>query len=156
MDGYIKSKKTGWIHIFKMSIKPGGKVPLNDLYNMYGKRHNIAEKDFVKWLKDVKLRGSQDDWLIVEETLDDSKKDVKEIPPVSEETTTSSDAVPINKMTIHDIMNLPVRKAREVIPSVMDTNLLKFALRELKPLPNKESLCRIIDKRIMELSMNPR
>lgn len=151
MNGYIKSKKTSWIHIFKMSVRPGGTVPLNDLYNLYGKRHNIAEEDFVKWLKEVKLRGSVDDWLIVEETLSDTPK---ESPTIIEEKEASI-SVPINKMTIHDVMGLSVRKAREIIPGVMDVKLLKFALRELKPLPNKESLCRIIDKRIMELNINP-
>lgn len=151
MDGYIKSKKTSWVHIFKMSVRPGGTIPLADLYNLYGKRYNIAEKDFVTWLKDVKLKGSIDDWLIIEETLTDT---LKEIPNVSEEKEKSL-TVPINKMTIHDLMDLPVRKAREVVPGIMDIKLLKFALRELKPLPNKESICRIIDKRIMELSINP-
>lgn len=151
MDGYIKSKKTSWIHIFKMSVRPGGVVPLSDLYNLYGKKHNIEEKDFVKWLKEVKLRGSVDDWLIVEETLSDVPKEVNNIT----ESKDDSLNVPINKMSIHDIMGLSVRKAREIIPGVMDVKLLKFALRELKPLPNKESLCRIIDKRIMELSINP-
>ena len=151
MDGYIKSKKTSWIHIFKMSVRPGGVVPLSDLYNLYGKKHNIEEKDFVKWLKEVKLRGSVDDWLVVEETLSDVPKEVNNIT----ESKDDSLNVPINKMSIHDIMGLSVRKAREIIPGVMDVKLLKFALRELKPLPNKESLCRIIDKRIMELNINP-
>lgn len=151
MDGYIKSKKTSWIHIFKMSVRPGGVVPLSDLYNLYGKKHNIEEKDFVKWLKEVKLRGSVDDWLIVEETLSDVPKEVNNIT----ESKDDSLNVPVNKMSIHDIMGLSVRKAREIIPGVMDVKLLKFALRELKPLPNKESLCRIIDKRIMELNINP-
>ena len=152
MEGYIKSKKTSWVHIFKMSVRPGGTVPLADLYNLYGKRHNIEEKDFVKWLKEVKLRGSVDDWIIVEETLSDIPKEVKNTSETSEDSLN----VPINKMTIHDVMGLSVRKAREIIPGIMDVKLLKFALRELKPLPNKESLCRIIDKRIMELNINPR
>lgn len=152
MDGYIKSKKTSWVHIFKMSVRPGGTVPLADLYNLYGKKHNIDEKDFVKWLREVKLRGSADDWLIVEETLSEKSKELQNVA----QATDTSLSVPINKMTIHDIMGLSVRKAREIIPGIMDIKLLKFALRELKPLPNKESLCRVIDKRVMELNMNPR
>jgi len=155
MDGYIKSKKTSWVHIFKMSVRPGGTVPLADLYNLYGKKHNIDEKDFVKWLKEVKLRGSADDWLIVEETLPEKSKEIQNISQAIDSSSSSLD-VPISKMTIHDVMGLSVRKAREIIPGIMDIKLLKFALRELKPLPNKESLCRIIDKRIMELNMNPR
>ena len=92
-----------------------------------------------------------DDWLIVEETLSDTPKE----SPIIIEEKEASISVPINKMTIHDVMGLSVRKAREIIPGIMDVKLLKFALRELKPLPNKESLCRIIDKRIMELNINP-
>ena len=55
MEGYIKSKKTSWVHIFKMSVRPGGKIPLQELYDLYGKQHGIEEKDFVKWLKNKRL-----------------------------------------------------------------------------------------------------
>jgi len=154
MKGYIKSKKTAWVHIFKMSVRPGGKVPLDELYTLYGKRHNISEKDFVKWLREVKLRGTADDWIIVEEEDIPVEPAVKEPSTVKYETNGAGDVV-ASKMSVQDVMNLPVRKAREIIPGIMDIKLLKFALRECKPLPNKESLCRIIDKRVMELSMHP-
>jgi hypothetical protein len=159
MKGYIKSCMTGWMHIFKMSVKPGGIIPLSDLYEMYGKKHNIAEKDFVDWLKNVKLYGKTDSWLFVEE---EDFSDVKIVPTAVDsletkpnyETNTKGEIV-VSKMSVQEVMGLPVRKAREIIPTVQDIKLLKFALRECKPLPGKESLCRILDKRIMELSMHP-
>ena len=155
MEGYIKSKKTSWVHIFKMSIRPGGEVPLQELYDMYGKKHNIEEKDFVTWLKNVKLKGKLDQWQIVEQDSDYvaevvSKTSVEE--DTKYETNTKGDVV-ARKMTIEDVINLPVRKARELIPTVMDEKLLRYSLQAAKPKPGKESLCRIIEKRLGELRL---
>lgn len=156
MQGYIKSKKPGWQHIFKMGVKPGGKVPLEDLYNMYGKKYNIQEEDFVDWLKSVKLRGKLEDWIVVAEEDAEPTGDPVVLNKTTEhyETNGAGDVV-LSKMSVQDIMGLSVRKARDIIPTVQDVKLLKFALRECRPLPNKESLCRILDKRIMELGMHP-
>jgi len=153
MEGYIKSKKTSWVHIFKMSIRPGGEVPLQELYDMYGKKHNIEEKDFVTWLKNVKLKGKLDQWQIVEQ---DSDYVAEVVAPKSEdvkyETNTKGDVV-ARKMTIEDVIALPVRKARDIIPTIMDEKLLKYSLQAAKPKPGKESLCRILEKRIGELRL---
>jgi len=153
MEGYIKSKKTSWVHIFKMSIRPGGEVPLQELYDMYGKKHNIEEKDFVTWLKNVKLKGKLDQWQIVEQ---DSDYVSEVVSPKSEdvkyETNTKGDVV-ARKMTIEDVIALPVRKARDIIPTIMDEKLLKYSLQAAKPKPGKESLCRILEKRIGELRL---
>lgn len=153
MDGYIQSKKTSWVHIFKMSIRPGGKIPLADLYEMYGKKHSIAEKDFIDWLKNVKLKGKIDDWLIVEKAPDYSSEEVV-VEDKEEYVTDNRGDVVARKMSVEDIVELPVRKAREVIPRVMDEKLLRYALQEAKPKPNKDSLCRILEKRITELKSN--
>ena len=156
MKGYLMSKAKTWKHIFKMNIRPGGKVSLDELYEVYGKKYDIAEDNFIEWLKAVKLKGKLEEWLIVPESedLSDVSQETTIIKEGSFETNTRGEIV-ASKMSVKDIMDLPVRKAREVIPTIMDAKLLKFALRELKPLPNKESLCRILDRRIAELSMNP-
>ena len=66
MEGYLKSKSNYWKHAFKKKIRPGGKVSLNDLYNLYGKKYSIEEGDeFVSWLKDVKLKSTMDQWEII-------------------------------------------------------------------------------------------
>ena len=152
MEGYIKSKKTSWVHIFKMSVRPGGKISLQELYDMYGKQHNIEEKDFVKWLKEVKLKGKLDQWQVVEE--DSTYTTEIETPTKSIDTefeTNNKGDVVARKMSIEDVINLPVRKAREVIPTIMDEKLLKYALQAAKTRPGKDSLCRILEKRLGEL-----
>ena len=56
-------------------------------------------------------------------------------------------------MTIEYVIALPVRKARDIIPTIMDEKLLKYSLQAAKPKPGKESLCRILEKRIGELRL---
>lgn len=156
MEGYIKSKMTHWMHIFKTSVRPGGKIPLADLYDMYGKKHNIKEEDFVDWLKNVKLQGKLDCWEIVE-------KNSEYIENVSNENdhekqnnfeTNNKGEVVARKLGVEDVVDLSVRKAREVVPTIMDIKLLKYALLEARPRAGKDSLCKILEKRINELSLN--
>ena len=152
MKGYIQSRMTSYMHIFKMSVRPGEKVPLDTLYAMYGKKHKIKEKDFVVWVKDVKLKGQADNWTVVET---DAGYIAESTPaPKKEFNTNTKGEVVANKMSVEDVVGLPVRKAREIIPSIMDAKLLKYALVEARPRPNKESLIRIIEKRINELSLH--
>ncbi len=154
MEGYIKSKKTAWVHIFKMSIRPGGKIPLQELYDIYGKKYGIEEKDFVKWLKEVKLKGKLDQWQIVEEDSNyTSEENVSKKVNTEEFETNNKGDVVARKMSVDDVINLPVRKAREVIPTIMDEKLLKYSLQSAKTRPGKDSLCRILEKRISELSI---
>ena len=47
------------IHIMKRIILPGGKVPLEELYQEYGEKHNISEKKFISWLKKVKIKDRE-------------------------------------------------------------------------------------------------
>ena len=148
LDGYLKSKSKGWRHIFKMSVKPGGEILLKDLFNSYGKKHNIEEKDFIKWLVDVKLSGQMDDWLLVEEPL--LLEPEIEVKNTSEPIINPVDT-PVNKLTVSDVVGLSVRQAREIVPRIQDGKLLKFALIELNPLPGKESLSRILRKRLNEI-----
>lgn len=157
MKGYIQSRMTSWQHIFKMSVRPGEKIPLDTLYNMYGKKYDIKESDFIEWLKSVKLKGRQDKWSIVEHDANYTSEDVKtkeeKKSKPSFETNTKGEVI-ASKMSVADVISLPVRQAREKIPLIMDAKLLKYALMEARPLPNKESLCRIIEKRLNELSLH--
>jgi len=141
------------MHIFKMSVRPGEKIPLDTLYNMYGKKHGIKEKDFTKWIIDVKLKGQADKWSVVETDADYvSEEDT--LAPKKEFNTNTKGEVVANKMSVEDVIGLPVRRAREVVPSIMDVKLLKYALVEARPRSNKESLCRILEKRINELALH--
>lgn len=153
MEGCLKSKSKGWRHIFKMSVRPGGEIPLDTLYDMYGAKYKIAEKDFIGWLKEVKLKGRQDDWLIIEK---DSKyvsnASTKEIKKDNTEYVANGNGdVVARKMTVEDVVALPVRKAREVVPTIMDIKLIKYAIAEARPRANKDSLILILEKRLREL-----
>lgn len=156
MEGYIKSLASGWRHMFKRSIRPGGVVPLDELYNAYGKKYNLPpNEEFVNWLKTVKLKGEMDSWeisLISEKPPENlvSKKsaEAEEAETIAYGATPSSVA---NKFTIEEIINLSVRKARAIIPNVTDVKLLQYTLKEARPRAGKDSLCRVLEKRIMEL-----
>ncbi len=152
MKGYIQSRMTSYMHIFKMSVRPGEKIPLDTLYNMYGKKHKIKEKDFTAWIKEVKLKGQTDNWTVVETDAEYVSETVPE--PKKEFNTNTKGEVVVNKMSVEEVVGLPVRRARELIPSIMDVKLLKYALVEARPRPNKESLIRIIEKRVNELSLH--
>ena len=66
----------------------------------------------------------------------------------------SSNPMVRNKMQVEDIVNLTVRKARDVLKNVNDLKLLKYSLAEARQLSNKDSLCREIDKRIKQLHIS--
>jgi len=148
MEGYIKSLATTWRHIFKRSVRPGGKIPLQELYETYGKKYNLApNNEFIEWLKEVKLKGLLDTWQIV--LMDDeAPEDLKEEVEVKKEKT-----IVKKELDVEAVVNLPVRKAREILPEIMDVSLLKYALQEARPRANKDSLCRLLEKRISEISV---
>jgi hypothetical protein len=158
MEGYIKSLAAGWKHIFKRAVRPGGKIPLSELYETYGKKYNIKPgDDFITWLKDVKLSGQQSDWefVLLDDTppdniLDDKKSIALDNSGITPEVFSK------HAMTVEDVVNLSVRKAREVVPTITDIRLLKYALQEARPRANKESLCRILEKRISMLRVDSR
>lgn len=77
MKGYVRNKTNFWRHAMKRSIGPGHQVPLDELYEQYGKKYDIQPgADFVQWLSSVKLRDPSG-WEIVydgsEETAPTSK-----------------------------------------------------------------------------------
>lgn len=146
MNGYVINKSPLWAHAMKREIRPNGKIDINDLYEQYGEKHNLAEGDeFINWLKNVKLKGGR--WSII---LDDTPNAGVD---KSEKSTENSNVTPIvkDKMEIEDIVNLTVRKAREVIPEMSDLKTLRIALRDASKMANRDSLCRILRKRVQEL-----
>ena len=153
MNGYVMNKSGLWAHAMKRSVGPGQKVPLDELYDQYGKKHNLEKgEQFVEWLRMVKLKdGSK--WSVVLETtdktanvLDDINKGAKELKTI----TTATEVSP-KKMAVEDVAALSVRKARDVLPQISDIKLLKYALQEANQMSNKDSLVRLVRKRISEL-----
>jgi hypothetical protein len=174
MNGYVQNITPVYAHAMKRAIGPGVKVSLDELYEQYGKKHNLTRgTEFVEWLRNIKLRD-MDRWKIV---LDEeevavttrSKTVVEEInvgadpqyegsPQPNTDEARNKDMSPVStinpkEMTVEDVVELSVRKAREVIPQITDVNLLKYALQEATPRAGKDTLCILLRKRITELGI---
>jgi hypothetical protein len=148
MKGYVKNVSPIWTHAMKRAIGPGATVPLDELYEQYGKKHNLKTGDeFVEWLKTVKLKD-ENKWKVV---IEGDKTEVE--APVA--AAPVLDKMP-RQMDTEDIIGLSVRRARETLPKIMDLRLLKYALDEAGPRANKDSLCRMLRKRIQELQISNR
>jgi hypothetical protein len=163
IEGYVKNMTHLWSHVMKRSVGPGANIPLQDIYDQYGKKHNLrSKKEFIKWLKEVKLRD-RDRWQIFEEdgkSLDDvsTNAEIKDELKVESNKSRGDNVPPVveKEIEISDIVGLSVRKAREIIPGIFDMQLLKYSEKEAKQLTGKDSLCIILRKRIQELSVSSR
>lgn len=157
MEGFIKNKSVDWAYAMKRSIRPGGEVPLSELYEQYGKKHGIDEGEpFIDWLLNVKLKG-KDQWKIIYDFGEDASSS-EEYQRESEPAIVNSAIDKINSrsfkdLTTDEVANLSVRKAREALPNIQDLQLLRYAYAEAKQLQDKDSLCRILDRRIKELEI---
>lgn len=157
MKGVIINRSSMWLHAMKRAVAPGGQIPLDELYDQYGKKHEIRKgKDFIEWLKNVKLRGNEN-WQIVLDTKEveakakEAAKDVEEKAKAIELRRIDIEKIDVKKMEIADVVSLSVRQAREIMPRISDVKLLKYSLQEANPRSGKDSLCRILRKRISEL-----
>jgi len=159
MNGYVVNTASMWMHAMKRAVGPGAKIPLDELYDQYGKKHELKRgKEFVEWLRNVKLRDN-DNWDIVlegKEVKDDKKEDKKYETDNIVERRLDINKIDPKKMDISEVVSLSVRQAREVVPKILDLKLLKYSLKEATPRSGKDSLCRILRKRITELETHRR
>lgn len=171
MEGYIKNKSSMWRHALKRSIAPGEKITLDDLYEQYGIKHDIEQgESFVDWLRQIKLRDS-DIWEIKYRGDKSTTAVVKE--PPSEEgmlskvepkpkksviEKTKSNQSPFVRTTpqVDDLAKMSVRQARDMLPKFTDQKTLKYALNIASQLSNKDTLCRMLKKRITQLELTRR
>lgn len=156
MNGYVMNTSTIWTHTMKRSIGPGQRVPLDELFEQYGAKHDLKEgQDFVQWLRSVKLKDARK-WKIVFKD-DDSEalvtEDTSEVEKPVNRVQGGTTPLVAKKMAVSDIVELSVRQARELLPKVTDLNLLKYSLQEANQLAGKDSLCKIIRKRIKDLQI---
>lgn len=159
MNGYIKNKTNLWRHVMKRQVGPGKTVSLDELYEQYGKKHELEEgKPFVEWLRQVKLTDKSMWGVVYKE--EDSKAEPEKVEKVKE--AEAEKIKKVNEMVmplvkkeveIDEIVNLSVRTAREKLPKVADINLLKYALKNANQLANKDTLCQMLRKRIGELQL---
>ena len=161
MKGYVVNSSSTWMHAMKRSVGPGAKVPLSELFEQYGVKHNLSDgKEFVDWLKDTKLKG-KDNWRIVVEE-DPTTVSTAEVVPdtkpivVRNKKPTTDNIAPMvqTKIEVKDVVEMSVRQARDTLPKITDLNLLKYAFQEANQRAGKDSLCRIIRKRIKELQIS--
>ena len=165
MKGYVINSSSTWMHAMKRSVGPGAKVPLSELFEQYGVKHNLSDgKEFIDWLKDTKLKG-KDNWrIVVEEDLTtdpttvpttEAVSDVKPIVTRNKKPATDNVAPMVQtKIEVKDVVEMSVRQARDSLPKITDLNLLKYAFQEANQRAGKDSLCRIIRKRIKELQIS--
>jgi len=148
MEGYVLNATSIWSHTMKRSVGPGAKIPLEELYEQYGVKHGLAEgEEFIEWLRTVKLQDPNK-WKIVTEASQPTDKPKEK--PAEEESPAQTYAEEVKAppnvkdMEIKDVIDLSVRKARDIVPHIMD---------EASQLTGKDSLCRILRKRIKELQI---
>lgn len=168
MEGYLKNKSVTWVHAFKQSIRPGGKIDFDKLYTIYGKKYGLKEgEEFLTWLKSVKLKDSSDKWELVLQNDTTPKELSREVGAevkaevIKDNQQVQESTIEVNKDTpnnfkdykVEDVVLLSVRKAREIIPQITDAKLLKYALQEAKNRPNKDSLVQLLYKRVQEISV---
>jgi len=154
MEGYIKNVSAEWAYAMKRSVRPGGEIPLRELFEQYGVKYDMEPNDdFVDWLQSIKLKNS-DRWKIVYDFGEGHV--VKNIPLREQVKEPSSHTTPMvsKKLQVEDLVNLTVRKAREILPKINDLGLLKFSLSEARQLTGKDSLCRLLHKRVSELQIS--
>jgi len=156
MKGYVKNKSNVWRHALKRSIGPGAKVPLDELYEQYGKKHDLPENiEFVNWLRNVKLRDA-DVWEIVFEDDVQNDSQIEDNTQVTIDDPDLTSPFVKKELDVKDIVYMPVRKARQELNKITDIKLLKYAYKEANQLAHKETLCKMLRKRIQELELTRR
>jgi len=154
MNGYVKNKSMTWRHAMKRSIGPGHKVPLDELFEQYGPKHDLKEGEpFVEWLRNVKLRDTSTWEVVYEDAL---KKEEKVAEPAKEEKPELVTPLVKKDMEVTDVVQMSVRTARVELKKITDIKLLKYAMQEANQLANKDTLVRMLRKRIQELEITRR
>jgi len=157
MKGYIQNNSSGWRHAMKRSIGPGHTVPLDELFEQYGIKHELEEgRPFVDWLRSVKLRNKST-WKIIYE--DENSKD-QEVDEVVESSADKKSDLPKplsdRRSEVENVVSMPVRIARDKLKTITNIKVLKYALNEANQLSGKETLCKMLRKRIGELELTRR
>ena len=168
MKGYVKNMTHLWAHTMKRSVGPGAQIPLDELYEQYGGRHSLEKGDeFIQWLRDVKLRDTNKWQIFMEDNkpvqsvspeAEEKKEQVQGSTVVKTDKSRGDNVAPpvVSDMDVEDVVGLSVRKAREIVPTIQDIQLLKYAEKVSHHRTGKDSLRRILMKRIQELSISSR
>lgn len=166
MEGYVINKSPMWRHAMKRAVGPGHKIQLDELFEQYGEKHDLEEgQPFVDWLRQIKLRDSAVWEVVYGDSTDDVVAEVAEVAEVVAKPSGKVVNDPNNVLTspiikkdmeVSDITSMSVRKARSDLKKITDIKLLKYAFTEVNQLANKDTLCRMLRKRISELEITRR
>jgi hypothetical protein len=173
MKGYVRNISVRPVYALKRHILPGKSVELNVLYKEYGEKHGIEEgQPFVDWLRKIKL-PNEEIWDIqmvedleeenkvtvtakitqIVDGADDQKEQKKE--GLSNQDKVNSGGVQMKKeWEVEEVVDLTVKQAREEIPKIKDRKILSYALTVARQRPNKETICRILEKRLNEVKVS--
>jgi len=155
MRGYVKNITPNWAYAMKRSVRPGGEIALQDLFEQYGKKHGMPPNEqFISWLKDVKLPDKTTWKIVYNEDLDKLEVDIPVEPQTRSQGGSNVPPMVSKETTVDDITSLSVRKAREALPKITNLNLLRYALKEANQLTGKDSLCKLLHKRVRELQIS--
>jgi len=155
MNGYVKNKSMFWRHAMKRSVGPGHKIPLDELFKQYGEKHDLEEgAPFAEWLRNIKLRDNSVWEVVYKENVEKDISAEKEL----KDSQARDMVVPLVKkdMEVSDVVQMSVRTARAELKKITDIKLLKYALQEANQLANKDTLVRMIRKRVQELEITRR
>jgi len=155
MNGYVKNKSMSWCHAMKRSVGPGHQIPLDELFEQYGVKHGLDEgRPFVEWLRNIKLVDASVWEIVYNENVAADAQAEKE----TKQRQANEMVVPLVKkgLEISDVVKMSVRTARVELKKITDIKLLKYALQEANQLAHKDSLVRMIRKRVQELEITRR
>ena len=172
MKGYVRNLSVKPVYALKRHIRPGKSVPLKTLYKEYGEKHGIEKgQPFVDWLRKIKLPNT-DIWEIhyekdvpeeenkitvtakITQVVDGAEKNEKPTRPEglsNEEKAHSGGPFIKREWEVEELVALTVKQARQEIPKIKDRKVLSYALNVARQQPNKETICRILEKRIDEV-----
>jgi len=173
VDGYVTNNTGKSLHIFKRTVYPGQRIPLDYVHQVVGSKVPTGES-FVEWLEGYVPDG----WEVVVSNTKGSREFIDPVLPKvveseneqtalfwednngltlkEEEEKTSLAYAPIkeiDKLTARDIYNLKTKdNPKRVIKQITSVHKLRRALTLCKNDSRKAMLTRIIQHRIRELN----
>lgn len=160
MEGYVINKSPMWRHAMKRAIGPGHKIRLDELFEQYGEKHGLEDgQQFVDWLKQIKLRDTAVWEVVYGEGVDNETVEVVDKPSgekVNDPNNVLTSPILKKDLEVSDITSMSVRKARSDLKKITDIKLLKYALNAVKQMSNKDTLFRMLRKRVSELEITRR
>ena len=157
VEGFVINKTERSKHIFKMSVTPGMKVPIQSWYEVYKNKYKgKLDLKFVEWLEDNKVPKS-DDWELVVNSHTVEKDPTEEL--LKEETTKPivderpiTKIKPINKITAAELSELKHKdQPKKTIQQVMSIHKLRRALNLCKGKAGKTLIIKYLRERIDEI-----